>query len=530
MAETLPAAPRPADVASVAAGLFGATVFVALATTVARGVSPWLDEVVVLYGIELPPLEILRYLREPGPLAGYVPRDLLTPLTYWLYWGWGQIVDFSELHLRVLGIVCVTIAVLVLAALGRRVGGQTGALIAALSFATSPNVITYAVGVRYYPFLLLCSACTFYCLVAWFEAPARRGKWAVWLTVCLIVAIQVHMLAMVMAGAVWSAMLLVERGRPSRSTLTCIAATLVASLSLVPFCLTALSEKGGDVAKDPIWYLMARLLYRSVGHVAVATSSAAVAMLLGGVLLVLATAVVRRAAIAPAAALLGFTMGAAMLALTAVLAIVGVPLVVEPRYSIWMLPGVATLLAAVAAPSGGRYRQAGMLGCLLMIGANGYGSAVLAADPSLFWTGGYGPLRAMLDCAGAPVDAVIHDDDPATAFASVPIVYARGKSFPQYLYRAEEADAVRRLPHLDRAVAVDRIRGNCIAVLLSRLLRWDEVRQVWVGTKANLPLPSFAERLQASGNWELRHDGTAWSLVASRVLVFQRRNLRDPSQ
>jgi hypothetical protein len=509
---------------TTAAALIGLFTFVAIAAPMAARVSIWLDEVVQMAGLHLSPWAILDFLRDPSPLGGTVGHDQSLPLSYWLGWCWAQIFGLSIPAMRWFGICVVGMACVIMAAVGSRLGGPSAAFVGALAFATSPNVVSYAIGIRYYPLLLLWSACSFYCFVRWVEEPQRRRWWTLWLTASLVAAIHTHAYGVVLAAALWtSAVLLEERGRPTRSTLAGAAITLAATLPLAAFFTSAVNLKTGILPVEAPSYLVARLLYRPFGHAAIAASNFALGAILLGT--VVATTIVATSNAVPRAARAVLAALALGLATTIAAAVLRPQLgAIEPRYSMWMLPGMAAVLAAAATARRPGWRFIGIIAAALVLGANAYGSVVLVRHAPLFWMGAYDQLRPLLDCRGAPVDAVVHEGDGPWAFVQAPIFHHWGSRMAQYVHDPQDdtATVVRRLPAHSPAIDLHDLAARCIVVIHSRMLRSAEIDQLLHGKFPDLGRGAIAQQLATSPGWRLLHETLLWSYVAAHVTVYER--------
>ncbi len=125
----------------------------------------WLDEAITVDISHLPLGQIGPALRQDGH----------PPLSYWMLHGWMSLFGTSDLAVRSLSGVVSLIALPLMWAAGKRVGGRRVATAALLLLASSPFAIRYATETRMYSLLLVLGLAGYLAVVRALEAP-RLGR------------------------------------------------------------------------------------------------------------------------------------------------------------------------------------------------------------------------------------------------------------------------------------------------------------------------------------------------------------------
>ena len=254
--------------------------------------SLWNDELTQLGGLELGPVEQVRWLtgrsEHEGPAFGAVSVDRMPPLSYWAGSAWSRVVGGGERSLRWFGLCCVAMATALVFDGARRAWGPVAGTAAGLLMALSPNVITTGVEIRAYPLLILTAAGAFYGLVRRLAMPAgsEDRRWLALIAAAGLAASYTHFFGLVVCGGTLLAALVMSRARGERlgPVLVAIAAVAVLAVGLGPFVLNSVTvsepgqdQQAGAVAIRDRLVNLARLGYRQYGHPSLTVRPAAVA-------------------------------------------------------------------------------------------------------------------------------------------------------------------------------------------------------------------------------------------------------------
>lgn len=203
-----------------------------------------------------------------GHVFATVPKTESTPpLYYVLLWLWSRVFGIGEMGLRSFSALCGTATIVVMWAIGRRMGSERVGLVAALLTATNPFLFWYSQEARSYALLVLVSTVSLLALLRALEAPSRR-RLLIWGIVAAI-ALNVHyfaIFALVGEGA-WLLIVLYRRGLLTweRAALTCVPAVVVA----IPLGLLAIHQndgRAGYIADDSgsLGYRLAQLIKQDI--------------------------------------------------------------------------------------------------------------------------------------------------------------------------------------------------------------------------------------------------------------------------
>lgn len=469
---------------------FAAGVLVLLAGGFLPEQSLWVDETTQLSGLTLSPVEVLRWLAGEGRGRFGLPDDRMPPLSYWLGWCWAQVFGLTEYAMRWFGVFVSALAAVVVTRAAALVSDSRGALLAGLIFATSPNVVVSSVEIRAYPLFALVSAATFYALIKVCQAasnPARR--WLVLLGVCSVGSMYTHFFGLLQAIGAWCAVLWMGyRARaPLRRALLAACAAGVASIGLVPLALA--SAEMSHVPDQPVAGLSAlvRMLYRLVGHPALATSNVASGLAILGVagLVVIG---LRHAVSSPGVRATCITIVVGLgLASLAGFVVKGFN-AFSPSYNSWVFTGLVVVCAWPMVLSG-HVVQRVALGCALMlIAGQTYAAVMVQMHGEAFSHGAHRRVRAAIEELGGPDRvAVVHESDNIVGY--FPLYFDFGDGLVQYAHRSDDRELVR----ITRQGFGSPVMLSSLSV--SRLVfvqtRWESAGDVWRGVKGQ-PV-SFAQ-------------------------------------
>jgi hypothetical protein len=410
--------------------------------------SLWVDETTQLSGIALAPGRLLRWLAGSAALDLGVPADRMPPLSYLLQMAWGLAAGTDEPAMRWLGICCVAVGVSFAALAAARAYGSTAGLGVALFLSLSPNVVVYAVEIRAYPAFLMFSGFSAYALVRTLEAAGRaRRAWLGALSVAAVAAAYTHFFGVVLAGAVFAALLTeaVLHRRPTRDLWVAAGGVALAGLGLYPFVAAAvhISASGTPVAEPARLRALVKVVYRLYGHPAMFVSWPALVLATAGFLLLLGAALVvaRRHEPVHTAALGALAAGFAAVAVTAFVTRGFDP--ANPPYNVWALPFCALALAAPLAAGSPALRGAAQVGGVLLLAGTLGAAAELQREPDLF---AHGPQRRILglvrELGPDRVALLFEPDSDAEGHVFFPVRYSFGRHLPQYRSLGTTADPV----------------------------------------------------------------------------------------
>jgi 4-amino-4-deoxy-L-arabinose transferase-like glycosyltransferase len=519
---------------AAAAGAICVAVGVVAAALFLPHQSLWNDEATQLCGLTLAPVEVTRWLAGWSPHDFGVPDDRMPPLSYWAGWVWARVFGLSEVALRWFGVVNAAAATAVVFAAGRRAWGLGAGVAAALLLATSPNVATIAVEVRAYPLFLLASAVAFYGLLRYLEEPAEgagggRSGWLALMSACGVAAMYLHFFGLVLAGGLFFALGLraLRRREPPRPIVLAALPVAIAAPGLIPFVIASThisTEKALSAAEKLRGGV--KLVYRLASHPAIATSAAALGVVLLGALLSLAAALTLKRRGAPKSWPIAVAIVAGLVVAIAVRFATTSLDATNPSYNVWMLPGVALLLCSGLASRGPATRKVSALGLTLMVAGNLYGAAQLAVNGDAFAHTPARHLIAMVRQLGVDRVTVLHDDGPMAAMPYYPLRYEFQGALGQFFAAPGGRHGV-RLWNLDRQ-EIDRApAGDHVIVVHTVNQSAEEIAdQLRHGVR---PLDDRLGRaLEASGRWVETEHRIMLSFYKCDVRLFHKAPVPAP--
>ena len=176
-----------------------------------------------------------------GLLEAIPDSESTPPLYYVLGWIWAQVFGTGEVGLRSLPALLGTATIGVVWALGRRLGSDRTALVAALLVALNPMLVWFSQEARAYALLALLAALA---ALLWLRALERQsaGSAAVWSAIAaLAVSTHYYAIFLVAPQALW----LVLHARDLRTRAAALAPLGVALAALAPL---ALGQRANDSA------------------------------------------------------------------------------------------------------------------------------------------------------------------------------------------------------------------------------------------------------------------------------------------
>jgi 4-amino-4-deoxy-L-arabinose transferase-like glycosyltransferase len=194
--------------------------------------SLWYDEAITAHLLQM----------DLGGLLRAIPdSESSPPLYYVLAWLWAQVAGSGEVGLRALPALLGTATIPVVAALGRRLGGDRAGLFAAMLVAVNPLLVWFSQEARAYALLALLAACAALLWLRALEAP-RGGRLLAWGAVAaLALATHYYAIFLVAPQALWLAL----RAPTLRARLAALALPAAAAAALAPL---ALDQRSNDSA------------------------------------------------------------------------------------------------------------------------------------------------------------------------------------------------------------------------------------------------------------------------------------------
>jgi 4-amino-4-deoxy-L-arabinose transferase-like glycosyltransferase len=197
------------------------------------GQSLWLDEAVTA-----------RLLRHDfgGMLKAIPDSESTPPLYYALAWLWTHVFGTSEVGMRSLSALLGCATIVIVWALGRRLGGERAALAAAALVAVNPMLIWFSQEARAYALLVALASLSALLWLRALERPQDRGRLLAWGAVTAL-ALATHYYAAFLVGpqALWLAL----RAPGLRERATLLALPALAAGALAPL---AIGQRENDTA------------------------------------------------------------------------------------------------------------------------------------------------------------------------------------------------------------------------------------------------------------------------------------------
>jgi mannosyltransferase len=198
----------------------------------------WLDEIVTVQEIGLPPIDILKQVNAADS------NPVLYPL---LAGGWERVFGSGEWGVRSLPALLGTLTIPLVYAATKTLASRRAGLIAAGLTATNPLLVWYSGEARNYSLLVFCSALAFLCFArAMDEVRGLRWLWAWALASALALTTHYYALLLIAPMAAW---LLWRRPGSRLDTLMALGVIGVVGLALSPHVA---ARKGGTEWIDDI--------------------------------------------------------------------------------------------------------------------------------------------------------------------------------------------------------------------------------------------------------------------------------------
>jgi 4-amino-4-deoxy-L-arabinose transferase-like glycosyltransferase len=534
------------------AATVSSAVLLAFAIPFAAVQSLWSDETTQVAGLSVGPLEATRWLMGEDPDRFGVPPDRMPPLSYWSGWAWSHTFGHGEAPQRSLGLAATALACAGVAVAAGRLAGPSGAIIAGLLFALSPNVVTVAPEIRAYPLFLAFASLVFLALAGYIQADHKRAsRWLLVLLIASLAATYTHFYGLVLGGAAISSAALISlmRRRHVVGPIAAGLALLASSAGLAPFVSysTQLSKGSGHVRTDPSFL---RLIYRLVGHPAASVDPIALGLLLlgfGG--LVILAILPRRSGerecersranagthiagpeIGPRLDLLAVPI--ALLLGLGVTFLVGLKVsgfeVYKPSYSLWAVPGLCIVTGSAVAPRLGRRMRLVAVVCVSMALLGSIWSEVVIMRHRTSF--GHGPHRAIVSliesARGGRPPIIVHEREGPWAFIYFPLRLVYGPELEQYLMPGDrdgqlESLLMEPLAGATHPVALrDLPRERWVLVVRASTMGQSELRRELRGGGEPVPTGPVMDHLERQLGWPMAGSLRHFAFTAAQARLF----------
>jgi hypothetical protein len=513
------------------------TIAVTLAVMVAAAVAAglflphqalWIDETTQLSGLSLRPAGLLHWLVHPASHDFGVPGDRMPPLSYWLEWVWSRFFGLNETSLRWFGAVCAAGAAGLVSSAARRAFGRRAGLFAGLFLALSPNACVTAVEIRAYPLFLLTTAGALRTLVVILRAPppgARRGIW-IQLTVWLIAGMYVHFFGALFGGLVVLGLAVdaLTRRRALRPIVVVATILALGLAGLVPFVIA--SQGLSAVTVRDRRHEVIQLVYRLIGHPAMAVFPLATVLAFGSAatLLVLAACRLPEGSRGPFR-FFALVLAAGIAISAAANFVVGGFTAAKVSYATWAVPVICLALAAPLTRSAGRWSGIALGAAVVLLACQGVGIAELARNGDYFAHGPQPRLQRILDGLGQRHPAVIHADPIADYGAAYfPLRFANGPGLAQFVFAEPGTHPPLGIP-LDPTSDrwKDQLRDyGSLVVVRSEVQSAHQLAEQIHGGDRGFGESRLISALESSPQWRRQGHWLFVSFVAADVTVFER--------
>ncbi len=493
--------------------------------------SIWGDESTQLAGITLPLSRLLDWLMGHDPFRFGVPPDRMPPLGYMLARYWAQVFGFSEFPMRMFSLSVSVGGLLFLAATLRRVSATIAGIIVLALYALSLNYAQYSIEIRPYALVLLLACAMIYAAQRYFYANDdwTRRWWVVAIAAGGIAAFHIHYTTLVFSLSLLGALGLValfER-RGFWTVFAAAVGVVIAAVPLAPLIIASTAVKTALLQTE--WKDVPRYFARLLSS----RPEAVFAPLLGLAILSKLTALLTTLASRPQrfqVAML-ITVGAGITGmLLSALIVPGSML--QPHYSIWLLPPLFTLLVVsspVASPRLVLVNGAALAANFIILLAS---LVLFLANMQVF---SHGPARQIAAAIeAAPKDTPIVYDFGADAWwnAYYPVRLAQGPDRRQILTELQDGvlhyyDPKGYMASLN-GTPMPELPGNLLqdatAIVLIRASSFDlsDMRRYISSGTPNLSENDVETRLATINGYKVASEIFVPGTTSARILVLSR--------
>lgn len=159
--------------------------------------------------LHMHPDEVLSYVSSDGDLAYTLDvqmsvKDNQAPLWFVTFWAWRTTVGDAEYTSRVLGVLCVMLALAVTYRLGRRLfRADAVGLVAPVLLIGNGLFFNYALDIRPYPLVMLCAALSMWAFTRWLDGRTPRRVAIYGLTIALLLYVHYLLVFLVVVQGIY---------------------------------------------------------------------------------------------------------------------------------------------------------------------------------------------------------------------------------------------------------------------------------------------------------------------------------------
>jgi len=487
----------------------------------------WADETTQLSGLNLGPIDVVRWLIGKTTLPRVV-SDCMPPISYWVGMAWASAFGHTEQSIRYLSIFLTALSVVVIFRIAYSAYGIRSATMAGMLMALSPNVVGFSVGIRPYSLLLFEACCAFYCQMQLFKQASIGGqrKWLFLLSLCCLSTIYTHFFGIVFTIAIFLPTIAVMkiRGQKTPPTITAMGVLILCSVGLWPFILAGSTTHPATGMKAYEMRDVLRLIYRMVGHPAMALSNPVLILAFTAILTLLIGLRNYSVKSAPCMAAWALTIMLGILVPTCLLLAISRFNAAAPTYYIWLLPAFYLLLSSALNQLNQGPGKLTLCAAFVILSANAYGTTQLIRYGSYFVPGPQRQMIQLINSLGTSDTAVLYENSPGnvTGMLIFPLEYRFHEQLDQYTFDNEKMQA-RKIFSDSTPVAVDSISRKYMLVVRSRNETSQDIKQYITNEKQWEP---DASMMLKSNIWKMTSHYIWIAFVAAEVEVYERIDLK----
>jgi 4-amino-4-deoxy-L-arabinose transferase-like glycosyltransferase len=497
----------------------------------ARVQSTWGDESTQLAGLSLTPSGLLDWLTGHDPFRFGVPPDRMPPLGYLLSRLWTTLFGVQEFAMRMLSLLMATGGLIFVAATLRRISQSFAGIIVLALYALSLNYVQYSIEIRPYALVLLLASGMIYAAKRSLDSDDLQARrwWIIAIAAGGIAGFYSHYTTLVFSLSLLGALglLAIHERRGFWTIVLAAIAVVLASLPLVPLIVASMAVKTAVLQTE--WRDVPRYFARLFSSRPEAVIAPVLGIAVLSKLVALGSALAARPQRFQTAMLITICVAIFGMLISALI----VPgSMLQPHYSIWLLPPLFTLLLMPA--NAMRPRMALVNNTALVVNATCLlGSLVLFLTNMQAFS--HGPSRQIAAAiASAPQNTTIVYDYGADAWWNTyyPVRLAEGRARHQILVLMQDGaphyyDPDGYMPNLN-GVPMAELPGNPLqnatSIILIRASSFDlsDMRRYIFGGTANLEANDVEAKIAALNGYKVVSEAFVPGTTSARVLVMGR--------
>jgi 4-amino-4-deoxy-L-arabinose transferase-like glycosyltransferase len=493
--------------------------------------SIWGDESTQLAGITLSSGELLDWLMGHDPFRFGVPPDRMPPLGYIVGRSWASLFGPHEYSMRMLSLLISTGGLLLLAASLQRISQSLAGIIVLALYALSLNYVQYSIEIRPYALVLLLASAMIYFAKRYFDTEVAHERlwWVIAIATGGIAGFYTHYTTLMFSLSLLGALGLIALCERRGFWTVCLAAIAVvlASLPLVPLIVASMSVKTALLQTE--WQDVPRYFARLFSSRPEAVITPVLGVALMSKLSALGSTLASRPQRFQIAMLITVCAGIFGMLLSALI----VPgSMLQPHYSIWLLPPLFTLLLVPANSTSPRMASVNSIGLITNAICLICSLALFLANMQIF---SHGPSRQVADAiASAPEGSTIVYDYGADAWWNTfyPVRLAEGIERQQILVLLKDGafhyyNPNGYMPNLN-GVPMAELPGNPLqdvsSIVLIRASSFDlsDMRSYLFTGTPNLEANEVEAKLVALNGYKVVSEQFVPGTTSARVLVMAR--------